>query len=161
MSSPEDITTIVIDGISYTGDYSQEFLNGLMAAFMSEYYSEEECIQHVQTIGKQLDWDCYGDYAFGNAMESGIICENINSTLRLKEYLYESIDGDYNLEPRKYVTEINWSMSEIGGFERMNCFTDIYTFDDLDFMRGYREAIQWLGTIRRYNPILNTETFEL
>ena len=64
-------------------------------------------MEHLSVAGKELNWEYYSDHFFGPTIETD------HDYTKIKEYLDESIDETYDLEPRKYVTEVRW-LGKIG-----------------------------------------------
>lgn len=138
--------TVTIDGVTHSGNFTQDFVDGIMAACIMKYYDEESAQEHVKVVAPEdwINWDTFMKYTLGPAYPS-MNLSDVRDIAGLNHYIQSSIDDIPFQEAGRYVAELNYTTVEIGGWERVNTESDILTFDELDFIKGVKTAFEWLN----------------
>lgn len=138
-------TTIKFDGIEHIGRFSQAYVDGFVFMYMRvNYHLVDDELNIVVTGACQLNPEIEGCYLGCCPIGSGPGALN-GATITSREQL-ENYVGDYmEMDPepgtiRRYLVEVTTEEQEDGGFERDRSFSDLLTFDDVDFVRGLYAA---------------------
>ena len=161
-------TTITIDGLAHSGDYSQAFLDGVTFMLLRFYYNEDddEVEKRITVTGPlELNFEVVGDYGHGccpNGTGSSSDLGDLEDDEALLDYIYEETEIDFEIgDVRRYIQNIFHPWTEVGGFERDRSFSDLYSFDDLDFSRGVEECSKWLESNAKLSSVLDRTTYTL
>lgn len=159
------MTTIKFDDIEHTGPFSQDYVNGFVFVYarINHHLDDEEL--NITVTGdcvKQYDTstDSYlGCCPQGTGPE--LIGEgDITNEGQLEEYIYDFIEDELGFYiADRYMSAICFLQFETGGSERDRSFRDLFTFDDLEFIRGVRACASFFDHVH-VDAVLDLHTFE-
>lgn len=139
--------------------FTPEFINGVIGAYVICSWDPGFTSKCVIIYPEKDDEDLYDEYAMGVPLVRSYL-ENVCSQADFTDYITNNIDDEPFQEPLLYVAELDHTILEIGGWERIKTYRDILTFNDLDFIRGVKKCFEWLQRPTSIT-ILNTEIFKL
>lgn len=161
-------TIIKFDGLEHTGVFSQDYVDGFVFVYEGtkpEDFDEDQ----IDELGLTVTGECVlrlhtrnflGYWCWGTGGES-VANSNITNYEQLKEYVNE-FDED-GVDPdriKRYISAVCFGQQEIGGFGRDRSFGYLFTFDDLEFMRGVRACASFFDHVV-VDSVLDTHTFKI
>lgn len=147
---------VVVDGVVHEGDFTQEFIDGIACSGVVKYHFVETAQEHIIVSG-EIDWDSYNEYTLGPAYSNANLLD-VRDADGLRNYIDLCIDDVPFQEHKKYLATLHFTAVETGGWERIISETDIFTFDNLEFIIGVKAGLKWLTRTTRIE-IIDTESF--
>jgi hypothetical protein len=158
------MTTIKFDDLEHTGPFSQDYVDGFVFVYnrINHRLCEEE-LKITVTGDRILQFNMEGNLGccpYGTG--PGSIDENdITDEDELLEYIIEFTEMDTELdEISRYIATIYIHERKMGGYGRIRSFEDLFTFDNLDYMRGVRACASFFDHVN-VDVVLDTHTFKI
>lgn len=159
---------IVVKGVEYVGEFSDEFLAGFFCSSWDLYYGDDELFWTDVQIDSEADRSvvddysvcCYYAYRGPGFFRDGQITNRegfMNFLARIPDLNLE--DTDTSFFKRFFVMTILPPADDYRKRKRTLCV--LQTFSTVNFLRGMRSSDAWFGLMTNYSSVLDSENWSL
>lgn len=165
-------SSITVLGKKYSGRWSEDFFFGALSILRTLTYQKpdpDEIIQfdspYLRGAISEVQPEEAGIYSSGVGGDS-IEGSSILTPKQLKRFVKK--ESDETFDPAAllhYLTNVNYTSIEKGGYERIISYSDMVTFEEIDFAVGMMEAERWYSkrgaaeVLVSFDTILDTISF--
>lgn len=158
------IMSLIINNQSY-GVRSQTYVDGLVCAIL--IYGDNECeefneydLREIIQSDKSISSDIIPNYGLGTHPRSYAKLAEVKNSTQLHSY----IDDFLNYESdaiKRYVHVSRYSFSTSTDDDDDKSYSVLWTFNDLDFIRGLRKGAELMNLLVEYDAILDTSNYTI